>query len=88
MRKLNPALFDWQTWRSGSIVDLGIPVHRDYILCGWGNRIRQHAVGYCKGESLPCRPKLDTYAVMFWVKDRHFWTHFSAKLFQDVFYET
>jgi len=83
--KLNSTLFGWQTWRGGTLYDLGIVCHRDHFIRNFKDILREYAVGYCRGESLACRPKLDTYAVMFCKGDLTFWTHFTSALFKEMF---
>jgi hypothetical protein len=76
--RLNSSLFDWLTWRNGSPLDVfQIPCRTDalvrhrLLLC-------QHAVGWCPGEYLPCRPKEGQIAVMFFKDNRYFWFHLRA----------
>lgn len=74
--RLDPSLFDWSTWRAGSIVELAVaPSHRTDVLVQYKTNIRKYAIGYCDASSLICRPKIDHKAVMFFVNNIQFWTH-------------
>ena len=73
--KLESSYFDWLTWRNGSPLDaFGIQC-RTYDLINSRKVLQEHAVGWCLGESLPCRPKANHVAVMFFKNGRHFWFH-------------
>lgn len=76
--------FDWQTWRAGSLHDLGVTYKESEILKSRAI-IKQHAIGYCRGESLLCRPKGNTVGVMFFVDNIFFWTHLSVLEFSIIF---
>lgn len=84
----NEQSFHWLTWRSGSIIDvLKIP-HRTTLIVANKNIIRQHAIGWCKADNIPCRPKLNHVAVMFntnGVDD--WWTHLRIEEFITCFPE-
>ena len=75
--------FTWSRWRAGSVSDFNLPC-REKILISNARVLRKHAVGYCKGESLMCRPKHDI-AIMFFLNDRHFWFHLRKKEFKEIF---
>lgn len=87
IEKLNEGFFTWSLWRAGSPLDLGIrfrcltAVEEQYDL------IRKYAVGYCKSESMLCRPKEGYYALMFQKGDLQFWTHIKEKEFRAIFPE-
>lgn len=49
--------------------------------------LKEHAVGYCQGDSVICRPKANTKAVMFFVNEKHFWFHLSNYEFSIIFEE-
>lgn len=84
--RLDSGLFDWLTWKGGDPSDLiGFRHCRTVDLIRARSVLREHAVGYCDGGSVPCRPKPDTVAVMYFVDDRHFWFHLSASEFCKVF---
>lgn len=79
-----PDSFDWQTWRAGSLHDLGI-IYKESELIKSKNLIKKYAVGYCSGESLMCRPKEKTVAVMFIYQGNKFWTHLMRGEFSRIF---
>ena len=60
--------FTWDLWRAGSLTELGIK-QRTNIIRVYRLKIRQLAVGYTFGKNLNVRPKKNTIAVMFFVKD-------------------
>ena len=84
---LDSTLFDWLTWRNGSIHDLGIVSCRyELIISVHGKlRLREYAIGWCFGESLNCRPKQEEIAVLFEKDDKKFWFHLRRKEFCEVF---
>lgn len=85
--KLDPSLFDWLLWRNGDPSDLiGYRHCRTSDFMRFRYLLRSHAVGYCEGDLVPCRPKLDTMAVMYFIEDKHFWFHLSTKEFSIIFY--
>ena len=45
----------------------------------------ERAVGWCDGARVPCRPKADAVAVMFFKDGRHFWFHLRREEFRRVF---
>ncbi|NJN33914.1 MAG: hypothetical protein HC817_06350 [Saprospiraceae bacterium] len=45
------------------------------------------AIGYCHGNNLPCRPKLNHVGVMFWNGNEHWWTHLTNLEFIHIFVE-
>jgi hypothetical protein len=85
--QLDSSLFDWLTWRSGTIHDLEIKACRyDLITSNQGKeQLRKYAIGFCYGENLPCRPKLKEIAVMFFKNDLYFWFHLRENEFMKVF---
>jgi len=85
-KRLDPCLFGWSSWRSGSIGEFFNIRHRKASIVAAAKLLRSHAIGWCKGENLPCRPKANNIAVMFALEDgREFWTHFRNDEFQIVF---
>jgi len=79
MIKRIPAVqFTYDLWRAGSLTELGIP-HREWSIIKNINQIRNMAVGFTEGYRLHVRPKPEYVAVMFFVNDRHFWTHLTIK---------
>ena len=84
MIRLNPSLFDWSRWRAGCLAEFGVQTRYEFLIAA-GSVLRQHAIGWCFGENLACRPKPGTMAVMFWSEERHFWTHLTVREFREVF---
>ena len=85
--KINSSLFDWSTWRRGSVHDLDIAACRyELLTSSYGKgQLRKYAIGYCHGESLPCRPKINEMAVMCQKEDIVFWFHLRDKEFETIF---
>lgn len=73
--KIHPSNFTWQLWKSGSLYDLGIKKYRTEFIVERRKELRKYAIGYCKAESLVCRPKSGCAAVMFQKDEILFWTH-------------
>lgn len=81
LEKLDSTLFDWQTWRAGTLMDLGVHT-REIDILEKISILRKHALGYCDPETTPCRPK-PYWAVMFWLPNgERFWTHLRAVEFE------
>ena len=84
--KLDSSLFDWLLWKNGTPLDLIGFRHcktSDLIRCR--HILKEYAVGYCKGDSVPCRAKPNTFAVMYFINNRHFWFHLSSYEFFRIF---
>ena len=84
LEHLHGASFDWLHWQNGSIIDFGFPCREPFIIAN-RDTIRKHAIGYCKGEELVCRPKINHMAVMYLYEDRYFWSHLTNKEFYIIF---
>lgn len=84
MRELDSTLFNWSTWRSGTLLDLLGIVNRTYHLVQNQHILRKHAVGFAPAERLLCRPKTNCMAVMFFVNGVHFWTHLRNHEFNTI----
>lgn len=85
IQKIPPILFDWIIWRNGSPLDVfGLPL-RQYTLSDISPLLRKYAIGYCKGESLVCRPKINHMAVMFFINEEYYWFHFTNEEFTFIF---
>ena len=85
MVKINPMLFDWLTWRNGGPIDIfGIPLRQSTILV-LKHMLHKYAIGYCDGESLVCRPKVNHKAVMFFKDGICYWFHMTNDEFKKVF---
>lgn len=84
----NEQSFNWLTWRNGSIIHiLGIP-HRSQLLVANSDTIRKYAIGYCKADNIPCRPKAGYIAVMFNTGGvDNWWTHLTTNEFKTIFPE-
>jgi hypothetical protein len=85
--KLDSTLFDWSTWRSGSIHDLDIIACRYAIITSpdGKRKLREYVIGWCYGENLNCRPKINQIAVMFEKNGIKFWFHLRQIEFYEVF---
>jgi len=83
---MDSSLFDWLTWRSGTPLDLGITICRYNYIIKKKEIIKEYAIGYCKGESLPCRAKPNHKAIMFYKNGVHFWFHLTNKEFEEIFH--
>jgi hypothetical protein len=81
---IDPQLFTWSRWRARSVIDLGITRCRLPVLIANKDKLLKHAVGYCRGENLVCRPKIDHMAVMYFT-DCHFWFHLRNEEFHVIF---
>jgi hypothetical protein len=82
--KIDSTLFDWLGWRSGSPVDFLVPC-RSEALVGIRKQLQDHAVGWCRGENLQCRPKVGHKAVMFFKDGTQFWFHVTNEEFEAIF---
>ena len=78
--------FDFSKWREGSIHEFFIPCRYEEVTKG-NNRefLRYKAVGWNFSELIPCRPKVNHIAVMFYNKERHFWFHLRSNEFVEIF---
>jgi hypothetical protein len=82
---LDPTAFDWFTWTRGVPSDIfGIPL-RTSSLGIIKDIARQYAIGYCDGEQLICRPKINHKAVMFFMNGEYYWFHFRNEEFDYIF---
>lgn len=84
LERMHGSSFDWLSWSAGCIHDFGIPCRTESILAN-ADILRKYAVGWCPGEQVVCRPKVDEIAVMFVVEDRGFWFHMRKHEFEGVF---
>lgn len=87
MQYLNGSLFDWLAWRAGNLTECLNLRTRENVIVSNAETIRKYAIGWCHGESIVCRPKTDTIAVMFFTNEIEWWTHFTVKEFKQVFPE-
>lgn len=79
MEKIGIHHFTYETWASGSLLDLGIKT-RYWDIYDNIEKIKEYAVGYCNADNLFFRHKKDCVTVMFF-KDVYFWTHLTKKEF-------
>jgi hypothetical protein len=82
---MESSLFDWMTWRSGNISDIVRGPTREEILLDNVTEIIRYAIGWCPAEMIPCRPKTNYIAVMFYKDDVLFWTHLTKQEFIKIF---
>jgi len=78
--RITAVQFTFDLWRAGSLTELGIKT-REWSIIENRYTIRKMAVGFTEGRKLCVRPKIDCIAVMFFVDDKHFWTHLTIKEF-------
>ena len=84
--KIDSSLFTWLEWRAFSIKELGVFCrYADITSCRGKAILRKYAIGYCKGENLLCRPKLNHTALMCFKDGEHLWFHLRNNEFQEVF---
>jgi hypothetical protein len=81
---INSSQFFFSRWNAGSLIDLGVYTRTVDILekC---NILKKFAVGWCDGSLVPCRPKSETIAVMFYKNEEYFWTHLTKEEFEKTF---
>ena len=85
---LNEQSFDWLTWRNGNILKVFRIAHREPCIIFNKRIIRKYAIGYCKADNIPCRPKHGYIAVMFNTGELYnWWTHLTTKEFYICFPE-
>jgi hypothetical protein len=56
--------FDWLTWSGGSLTNLGVQYNSKHI-AAYLHVLRKHAIAWCDGAKVLCRPKPGRIAVMF-----------------------
>jgi len=79
--------FDWLAWSGGNLTEMLNIETREEIIISNAKKIRKHAIGWCRGEEIDCRPKNDTIAVMFSTNGIEWWTHFTVEEFKKCFPE-
>lgn len=88
MERLESSEFTWSRWRGGSVLDVlgpGLRCREADIISPHGkSRILALAVGYCEAERVPCRPKVNNVAVMFFSHGGHFWFHLRNREFRKL----
>lgn len=85
--KMDPTQFGWLEWIGGGFSEfMGFPARLAAITSETGKReIRKYAVGWCHGEELACRSKVDEMAVMFHKDGEARWFHMRKYEFVEVF---
>ena len=84
--KLDSTLFDWLTWRASTFIELEVYCRYVDITSHRGKwLLRKHAIGWCRGENLLCRPKVGHVAIMCFKNGNHLWFHLGNKEFREVF---
>jgi hypothetical protein len=83
--KIHPSNFTWSLWRGGTLRDLGISSNRTVFIIQKKAALKKYAIGYCAGQSLLCRPKNNSFAVMFQKGNLQFWTHTTVEEFNKIF---
>jgi hypothetical protein len=84
LERFSSEFFTKERWESGSLSVFGIETRTNSIE---KNReiIKKYAIGYIEGDKLFFRPKNNTFAVMFWFNEIHFWTHLTKEEFEICF---
>jgi hypothetical protein len=85
LERLDSSHFDWLTWRRGNPADLFRVACRSAELYGHAARLRAAALGWCEGETVPCRPKCGSVAVMFQHEGELGWFHLLRAEFDEIF---
>lgn len=84
--RLDSSYFTWLGWRAYSIKELGVFCRYADLTSARGKSIlRKYAIGWCKGESLMCRPKTNQIALMCFKGGEEFWFHLRKREFEEVF---
>lgn len=76
LHEIDSSLFDWSTWRADNLWSAFRIQCRTNAMLASQEILRRYAMGWCHGEHLLCRPKIDNIAVMFYKDGVYFWTHF------------
>ena len=84
IQKMHGVSFNWSRWRAGNLWDLGMLARTKSIIENQ-NIVKKYAIGWCEGEAVICRPKVDRVAVMFLKDDLLFWNHLLKKEFDEIF---
>lgn len=87
LRKMHEQSFDWLSWKNGSLLRIFNIKHRAKYISLNKEIIREYAIGFCKADNIPCRPKKDYIAVMFFNDKGDWFTHFTKKEFDICFPE-
>ena len=84
LQHMHGTSFNWLSWRRGNLHLLNIEYNTFHIL-HHKNAIKKYAIGYCEGDKVLCRPKLNRMAVMFLKDNETFWTHLLINEFNQIF---
>ena len=84
LEHMHSTSFNWLCWRRGSLHLLDIQYNTFHILLHKMS-IKKHAIGYCEGDKVLCRPKQNRVAVMFFRNGETFWTHLLTIEFEAIF---
>ena len=86
--KIPSVHFTFDLWSAGSFTELGIKGKlREFNIEHWKSFLIKYAIGYTDGEKLSVRPKKNCKAVMFFIDNKHFWSHLTNKEFKIFYYE-
>lgn len=81
LNKIPAVQFTFDLWKAGSLTELNIKL-REWNIDLTKRKILKYAVGHINREKLSVRPKKNCKAVMFFVNEKHFWTHLTNKEFE------
>lgn len=87
INNISPEEFTWLRWVSGSphfFFPNGQKCSESSFV-EYRSLFKKYAIGKCRGDLVPCRPKLNHVAVMFYMNNKHFWFHVSLKEFGEIF---
>lgn len=85
---LNGGNFDWSKWRHGTPLDLGLQCRSWDLLSDRGQKIlREHCIGWCRGEETMARPKENHIALLMSKNNEEFWFHVKKNEFKETFPE-
>lgn len=83
LKRIPAVHFIFDLWSAGSFTELGIKGKlREFNIDGWKSLVIKYAVGYTDGEKLNVRPKKNCKAVMFFINNKHFWSHLTNNEFK------
>jgi hypothetical protein len=86
--RMNPGTFDWQSWRAGTPMDLGLMCCTDSLCSEVGKSLlRKTILGYCPASDLLARPKENAVAIFIKNQEEQFWFHITRKEFETIFPE-
>jgi len=77
--------FSFSRWRKCDIFEKFGFKCRTYSILDNANIIKKYAIGFCLGEKLICRQKVDSVAIMFLIDDTFSWCHLRKEEFNSIF---